>query len=75
MNFDNNNTIKSSVEIPFLIIDLGDVFNEILLLKDNLSGGPDGISAYFITRCAYSLSKPLCMIFKQSLKSAIFPDR
>lgn len=44
-------------------------------LNKNKGAGPDNIPSYFVVLCASSLKYPLTLIFNQSLRSGVFPDR
>lgn len=70
-----NFPVENSVDIPFIQFTLSEVFESIISLKDKLSYGPDNIPTYFLKRCVYSLSGPLCTLFNLSLKLQTFPEK
>ena len=40
----------------------------------NKGPGPDGIPSIFLRQCAFSLSRPLWLLFNESLSTGIFPN-
>ena len=67
-------SINSNSEFNSHLFSLGEVFSAIVDLKSSFNCGPDGIPAYFIKQCVYSLSKPIQYIFNLSLSSGVSPS-
>ena len=51
-----------------------DVYNELLSLKPNKAPGSDQLHPQMIKNCASSLTRPLFLLFTQSLDSGMVPD-
>ncbi|CAK1592771.1 unnamed protein product [Parnassius mnemosyne] len=51
------------------------VYKYLKRLDKNKGAGPDRIHPVFINICACSLSKPLTIIFNESLRSGVFPEK
>ena len=51
-----------------------DVLEELLKLNPKKSGGPDGYTPKLVKAAAYSLAKPLAIIFNSSIKTAQYPS-
>lgn len=62
-------------ETEILTITELDVKESINKLLPKRSSGPDLIPPYVLKGCVDVLSKPLCILFNQSLKQNIFPDK
>lgn len=73
INFTINNQ-QSPLDLDSVNISLATVFAGILLLDSNKGPGPDGIPPRLLVCCAYSLARPLWILFSLSLKTGVFPD-
>ena len=62
-------TQTSLVDIPISTQSVRDNLN---LLKDDFSMGPDGVTAMVLERCASSLTLPLSILFREFLSSGVF---
>lgn len=51
-----------------------DVTDNINLLKDDYSTGPDGIPAIVLKKCNEVLTEPISILFQESLSNGIFPN-
>ena len=49
------------------------VFHKLCNLKPYKSPGPDSLHSYTLKACASHLTEPLCILFKQSLKTGHIP--
>ena len=49
------------------------VFHKLCNLKPYKSPGPDSLHSYILKACASHLTEPLCILFKQSLKTGHIP--
>ncbi|WP_219823758.1 hypothetical protein, partial [Enterobacter cloacae complex sp. 2DZ2F20B] len=66
--------ISNSINDPGLHVSITDVFDSILNLKVSCNPGADGISSLFIKKCIFTLSPPICNLFKLSSIDLNFPD-
>lgn len=62
-----------NIDLMSCSIDLISLVEAINNLPNKLSYGPDGVPAYFLKNCVYTLAKPLHAIFNKSLSLGIFP--
>lgn len=60
-------------ELCLPLISYSDIFDTILSLRSDCSGGPDGIPSCFIKNCVANLLQPLHTIFNRCIKSGRFP--
>ena len=51
--------------------DVTDVTKAIDELTDTSVAGPDGIAAYFLKQCKFTLSIPLYLLYRESLDDAV----
>lgn len=66
--FDNYNTL-STIEM-----NIDEIFQKLINLKERCNAGPDGIPPYFLKLCSPSLAMPISIIFQMSLNSGCFPQ-
>jgi len=59
---------------PEVTIDEETVKRKLLKLQEDKEQGPDSIHPAVLRNCAYTLSKPLSLIFKKSFQEGILPD-
>ena len=55
-------------------IKISEIWESLSDIDLNIGAGPDGIPAQFLKNCAFSLSRPIWLIFNNSLNSGIFPN-
>ena len=55
----------------FSILEILESLNNVDLSK---GAGPDGLTPKFLKNCFFSLSRPLWLIFNESIASGVFPD-
>lgn len=65
---------STSVALSDIDISYNEVLRNLYLLKDSKSPGPDGLPAILLKKCAGVLYKPICDLFRRSLKEGIFPE-
>ena len=54
--------------------DENDVVNAILQIKEHSAAGPDGVPAIFLRKCSNEISKPLSIIFRNSINTGEVPN-
>lgn len=64
--FNTNCRKVDSIDIPSISLTLEKVLDGILDLKHKQSHGPDGIPPYFLRRCIFTMTYPLCLLFEMS---------
>ena len=64
-----NNTFFISPVTP------NDILEELLKLDPKKSAGPDGLTPKIIRSCAYTLHKPLALLFNKSIEMGIYPEK
>ena len=77
-------TEESTVPLDFAVrihdsifnIDLNipNIYHKLLALNPNKTPGPDGIHPYVLKMCSANLSKPLYLLFEQSLATGTLPS-
>lgn len=65
---------NTTINISNYTITCQEIIDLCLSLPDKLTSGPDGIPLYFLKRCIFVITKPLCSLFNASLRLGIFPD-
>lgn len=69
-----NYNFDKTINLTSCPIELSSVFQCIENLKSKLSYGPDGIPAFFLKNCVYTISRPLHILFNLSINSGTFPN-
>ncbi|CAG4965010.1 unnamed protein product [Parnassius apollo] len=65
---------QSPVHINSIEVKEAEVSGLLKTIDPHKSAGPDGIPAIFIIRCAGSLTLPLSILYRRSLKKGMFPN-
>lgn len=73
---DTNNNLSSLGLLSSAMIQFSfsEVLNGLESLKIEKGAGPDGITPFILTKCAYSICQPLLHLFNLSLSTASFPE-
>lgn len=70
----HNFNFDTIIDISHYYIDVKDIIDGVINLPWKVSFGPDGIPAYLLKQCIFTLAKPLHTIFNLSLNSGTFPS-
>ena len=71
----NNQTIETVARLSDINIDTGTIIKVIRSLDPNKAHGCDGISIRMVKLCAASISKPLHILFNDSVINECFPNK
>lgn len=69
-----NDGLGGAHELGSITLTCNDVLNGLLKLRNKWTIGPDVVPPIVLKRCAGSICKPLLRIFRDSLRSGIFPS-
>ena len=69
-----DNRVEEDISISDIVISKEKIHKKLDCIKEDKSGGPDGLSPMLLNRCADNLSEPLVMIFRKSLDDGKLPD-
>ncbi|XP_055387804.1 uncharacterized protein LOC129616266 [Condylostylus longicornis] len=69
-SLDYNGDVHQVLDLGYLQLTYGDVYDKISQSDHNISTGPDGIPNSVLKNCISSISEPLLIIFNRSLKEA-----
>jgi hypothetical protein len=64
---------ETNVQISEVTVTREEIMKKIYKLRKDSAPGPDGIHPILLKETKYEISKPLCIIFEQSLQSGEVP--
>lgn len=64
----------NNINLEMFCVKISEIFDKLSKIDLKKGAGPDGIPPQFLKCCAFSLSRPLWLLFNQSLQTGIFPD-
>lgn len=68
------NARGSDLNVSSYYVKISDIFEKLNSINESKGPGPDIISATFLKGCAFSLSRPLWILFNKSLANGSFPE-
>lgn len=74
-NINDELTPAGNLTLSKIVITQEDVCQVLLKLDKNKASSPDGLPSLLLSSCAHTLSKPLYIIYRQSLQLGQFPTR
>ncbi|CAH2011323.1 unnamed protein product [Acanthoscelides obtectus] len=64
-----------NLNLSSVYIKISDICEKLASLDLSKGPGPDSVSALFLKNCAFSLSRPLWILFNKSLALGVFPKK